>query len=975
MAKAVDVCLCMIVLIGIGIGSWFLSSEALAVGEGQIIVEDADYVSHNAAWYSADLTNTAANVTPRIVVEYADSIFEQVSQNVIAPNISPRIVVEYADSIFEQVSQSVITPDISPRILVEYADSIFSADLERTAPPGPDFSITTSPSSLSIHQGSYSLSAITVTSQNCFNQPVNVEVSTPYGVGITLLPSQVTPPPDGSVAATVIVQVSAFSAPGNHVLTVIGTSGASTHTTNLSLEITRAPSTEWTFAIITDIHMGYSYTDYGTPGWDDSGGDNYALTDRLTMIVDWINSNKDSNNIRFVVVLGDISDSGEKSELIKARDILNGLSVPYIPVIGNHDIWPYTQQVGTTDTWRNEYYWQDCRTTKPPFATISDYNETLPPIGDQFFDEVFWPQDGLNRQKIEALFGASWKRQTEQNGYNGLPHLQNCVFTYEGVKFIAADFVDRDPKDPPQSEDGRLYPDTANWLSDNLMGGQSTILFSHHAIEGFTAAAWIGNNRSEVTSIIRQSGCDFQGNFAGHNHRNADFFSWPSPDIKSVTTEAVCRESISWVPDVFGQGLVTREKKNIRLVSITLNGRIKDYRTQQRIDDNDMVVPHAWDPKTRLHSIWGNCPIDLEVTDPDGFTVTKQTGTVAGMSYFEGDWDCDGTLDDMVLLDFQKVGNYTIHVIPEPGTMPNETYTLRIFGTEEVTFLVKNESIAEIPSEPFIANSTLFTLTAHPTTSIAIGEPKIINDAIHVSPSTPIDFTASDNLYGSGLASTAYRIYNATFDTGWTIYTKPVYLLGLSEGTYQIDYNSTDCAGNLEPTNTVAITLANPNIEVTGMTLSKTVVGQGFNIHVNITVRNLGIFSENFTNVVYANTTAIGTQETSLASDALTTMTFAWNTSSFAKGSYIIITYAEPIIGEASIIDNSQSGGIVIVTLQGDVNGDYRVDVTDLTDLKMAYGSTHESLIWNSNADVNGDSKVDVRDIFLHGKNYGEVDP
>jgi hypothetical protein len=68
---------------------------------------------------------------------------------------------------------------------------------------------------------------------------------------------------------------------------------------------------------------------------------------------------------------------------------------------------------------------------------------------------------------------------------------------------------------------------------------------------------------------------------------------------------------------------------------------------------------------------------------------------------------------------------------------------------------------------------------------------------------------AEDNLGGSGVASTAYRIYNATYDSGWITYTEPFYLTGLSDGAYKIDYNSTDYAGNVESTNTVTVFLDN----------------------------------------------------------------------------------------------------------------------------------------------------------------------
>jgi squalene-hopene/tetraprenyl-beta-curcumene cyclase len=98
-----------------------------------------------------------------------------------------------------------------------------------------------------------------------------------------------------------------------------------------------------------------------------------------------------------------------------------------------------------------------------------------------------------------------------------------------------------------------------------------------------------------------------------------------------------------------------------------------------------------------------------------------------------------------------------------------------------------------------------------PTTTLEIGEPKYadLTGDIYVSSITPFTLTAEDNPGGTGVASTFYRIYNSTYDTGWMEYSGPFYLTGLSDGEYSIDYYSIDNIGNVEPTNTATIILDN----------------------------------------------------------------------------------------------------------------------------------------------------------------------
>jgi len=99
-----------------------------------------------------------------------------------------------------------------------------------------------------------------------------------------------------------------------------------------------------------------------------------------------------------------------------------------------------------------------------------------------------------------------------------------------------------------------------------------------------------------------------------------------------------------------------------------------------------------------------------------------------------------------------------------------------------------------------------------PTTILKIGDPKYTDPSsnVFVTSDTPFTLTAEDNVDGSGVATTGYRIRNA-IDSGWTTSVPPIefYLASLVDGSYFIDYNSTDNAGNIETMQTVSVTLDN----------------------------------------------------------------------------------------------------------------------------------------------------------------------
>jgi hypothetical protein len=167
------------------------------------------------------------------------------------------------------------------------------------------------------------------------------------------------------------------------------------------------------------------------------------------------------------------------------------------------------------------------------------------------------------------------------------------------------------------------------------------------------------------------------------------------------------------------------------------------------------------------------------------------------------------------------------------------------------------------------------------------------------------------------------------------------------------------------------------DIAVTNVVTSKTIIGQGCSLNVNVTAANQGAYTETLNLTVYANTTYLTSQNVTLSSGDSITINFTWNTTGFVYGNYTMSAYAWPVPSETYTANNNCTGGWVIVSMVGDVTGpngwpDGKVDIRDVNYIAKLYGTTPSSQNWNPNADINGDGKVDIRDVHIAAVNYGQ---
>lgn len=110
---------------------------------------------------------------------------------------------------------------------------------------------------------------------------------------------------------------------------------------------------KYDFVIMADMHIaeGKQNNDFGTDSYYDYDDNPYETTfaiendkNIVTKINDLMGPGY-NYPIKFVVCLGDMSHSSERSEYQRAKKLLSNLQVPWIPVFGNHDTWPYVGRI------------------------------------------------------------------------------------------------------------------------------------------------------------------------------------------------------------------------------------------------------------------------------------------------------------------------------------------------------------------------------------------------------------------------------------------------------------------------------------------------------------------------------------------------------------------------------------------------------------------------------------------------------
>jgi hypothetical protein len=277
--------------------------------------------------------------------------------------------------------------------------------------------------------------------------------------------------------------------------------------------------------------------------------------------------------------------------------------------------------------------------------------------------------------------------------------------------------------------------------------------------------------------------------------------------------------------------------------------------------------------------------------------------------------------------------NPTSDPIPIPGTQ--FTVAIKIYNvTNLYSFDLK-----------FRWNTTFLEYVSH---SVRVSK-DTYPDGVLWNPIIPIDDEVNPPAgtywiaYSSRYPAPSFNGSGTVFTMTFRVKYHPAeYTANIKLELYSIDLAASDASSIPHTTQDGTVILhalaARHDVAVVGVHPLKTIVGQGYSMHINVTVENQGDQTETFNVTTYATTPVIQTQTVTLESGASTTITFTWNTTGFAKSNYTIWAYAWPVPGETETGDNTFTDSLVFVGLVGDVTADGNVDIREIFAIALHYG-------------------------------------
>ena len=132
----------------------------------------------------------------------------------------------------------------------------------------------------------------------------------------------------------------------------------------------------------------------------------------------------------------------------------------------------------------------------------------------------------------------------------------------------------------------------------------------------------------------------------------------------------------------------------------------------QAVDENGYIWNMCIaDQSQKSLIITSHSPVDLEITDALGRSISKTQSDIPGSFYFEADFNGDGDLDDQVTINNYNVGLYDIKVIPEVQSIPTDLVSLTFNAPwlDSTHFIFTDKKIEDLSNETYSVNAEIIS--------------------------------------------------------------------------------------------------------------------------------------------------------------------------------------------------------------------------------------------------------------------------
>ena len=435
-------------------------------------------------------------------------------------------------------------------------------------------------------------------------------------------------------------------------------------------------------------------------------------------------------------------------------------------------------------------------------------------------------------------------------------------------------------------------------------------------------------------------------------------------------------------------------------------------------DENGQVGEDRWIIRVEPTPAVQVYPQLTETPVPLNFTIQVEINYVKELYELEINFSWNTALVDYV--------SHTVHtLLKSPVTTEDEV------NQTAGTYWIWSES--QYPASPFTGSGTVFEMTfqakAAGTCILNISSSKllkrfevpithdVVSGTAQISPGVHdiavTNISASKTIACQGLCIDIYVTaqnqgsYNENFNvTAYAnetaIDTMQIFLTSYSQiiitftwnttdfviGNYTLSANATVVPGetDLADNNYIggSVTIIEPSFDIAVVDINpyKTIIGDEYSVSINVTVENQADLTCTFNITAYADLNAtiigdeifIGIQSVTLTGENSTIIIFVWNTLGVAHGNYTISAYATPLEAEADLEDNTYIDDRIAVTIPGDLDGDFDVDLYDAVKLLTRYGAKEGDPSYDAVCDIDGDGDIDLYDAVKLLTNYGKKD-